>query len=301
MANLTTMPKASNKSAEEGSLDAVEAVEFPQAPSKPTNLDTLSKSLALAEVHERDITSAERGMAAYLQSTQLTQQNRDRALDQILIERDTETHRRLHKVVTQSANSMYILSVIGYDRLRQLHASGALYADIAEDLQVNINDLMAFMRQHPGAADDAKADAETCADSQTAALMREISNLQHPTDQQVNMIKVKSGLQVELNKRLSGRWALREDTIPQDGPKASEFNIHIHNQRAQSLPPGSGPSGRAARVIDQPVAPGEMDDSGRDIAHGQDKVASTTMENGAFSMKIGGTPTEPAPEVPDSE
>lgn len=178
------------------------------------------------ETHE---TSSQRGLAAYIRSHAYTEHQRQRSVAALLESKlaRTPTGKMLAKVAMQSGRAEDILASVGYETLRTLHASGLLYPQIAADLGVNITDLMAFMRQHPTAAEDAKYDAELCADSLTHNLLENIDPTMPFDKSQVEILKIRATVQLELNKRLSGRWAKHSDNPEMTPGQARSLEINI--------------------------------------------------------------------------
>ena len=192
-----------------------------------------TRALLLATDDHARISSAERGMAAFLEAQILDKDIQQKELRSILAEDqsgENETLKRLKDMQRQASSAAQRLSAVSYDRLRDLHASGLMLSDIAIDLDVNFNDLLAFMRQHPDSERHAVEDAESCADAQTALLLHDIENEKKPTATKVDLLKIRSNVQIEMNKRLSGKWAQRkDDDRPSHVTNQSQFNVFLNS------------------------------------------------------------------------
>ena len=193
---------------------------------------TQTQALLLATDDHSRISSAERGMAAFLEAQLLDKSTQHKELNAMLAQlpgEKNETLERLKTMQRQAAHSTQVLSTVGYDRLRDLHAGGLLLSDIAADLNVNFNDLLAFMRQFPNAEQHAIDDAESCADAQTAQLLHDIESKKKPDTATVDMMKIRANVQLEMNKRLSGKWAQKKEE--DRGPSIhnqSQFNVYLN-------------------------------------------------------------------------
>lgn len=199
---------------------------------------TQSRALLLAGDDHGRITSAQRGVAAFLEAQLLDETTRQKELRSILsenIDGKNKTLSRLKEMQRQSFAAAQRLSAVTYDRIRDLHASGFMLSDIAKDLDVNYNDLLAFMRQYPNSERHAVEDAESCADAQTAELLHHIEDQKKPTTAEVDLLKIRANVQIEMNKRLSGKWAQRkEDDRATHVTNQSQFNVYLNSGGKQT-------------------------------------------------------------------
>jgi DNA-binding transcriptional MerR regulator len=123
----------------------------------------------------------------------------------------TETGRALRNILDNADRAVDVLSLIGYQQLRHLRANGISLSRIAKDLGVNLNDLTAFMSQAPTASEDAMIDEEAYADTKASELLEELETVQPTSNLTTDVLKTRMTLLLEMNKRLSHKWAQRSD------------------------------------------------------------------------------------------
>lgn len=273
---------------------------------------TQSQALLLADDDHTQLSAADRGLAAFLEAQLLDRKTQQKELQLMLQEDNTgenETLKRLRAMQCQAATAAQRLSTVGYDRLRDLHAGGMLLSDIARDLFVNFNDLLAFMRQFPNAEQHAVEDAESCADAQTAQLLHDIENQKKPNQSTVDLMKIRSNVQLEMNKRLSGKWAQRkEDDRATTINNQSQFNVYL-NAGGKQVPydpqaptkviekaayHGAPPESHEPEVVssepDRAAMPPEMNNAQQVHAAFSDQGVSLTIGNPRPSVPAASAP-----------
>ena len=252
---------------------------------------SLANALLLLTSDHDEVTAGERGRAAFLESRMLEPSQRRAELSDLLDAEEVEnnpTLQSLRDMRDKAFQASSILAIVGYDRLRALHAEGALWADICVDLGVNLNDLFAFMRAHPDAELHAKEDDEACADAMTARLLNDLKGRQRPSAAQVDLLKITANVQMEMNKRLSGRWAQRTESGKEAGGAAgSQFNVYIGSQ---SGTPMRQIQPNQSTVIDQQPYPVQSLDAGDPLDQAPeptepaDVIAEVTREGVSMSF-----------------
>lgn len=126
----------------------------------------------------------------------------------------TRTGEALRAILDNADRAVDILSLVGYNQLRHLRANGFAISRIAKDLGVNVNDLTAFMSQAPTASEDAMIDEEAYADTKANELLEILEEANPTSPFETDILKVRMNLLLEMNKRLSHKWAQRsEDDI----------------------------------------------------------------------------------------
>lgn len=124
---------------------------------------------------------------------------------------DTPTGKALRQILDNADRAIDILSLVGYQQLRHLRANGIALSRIAKDLGINVNDLTAFMSQAPTAAEDAMIDEEAYADTKANELLEILEDAKPTSNLDTDVFKVRMNLLLEMNKRLSHKWAQRSD------------------------------------------------------------------------------------------
>jgi len=192
-----------------------------------STLASIGTAIEKAAQVSNESTSKEIAEAARVRNGLLRRTRKGASLEQLCQLYPSRTTSRLRQIVHNSDEAAIKLSLIGYENLRHLRASGMLFAEIAEDLQVNINDLIAYMRLSPTAHADALQDEETCADSRTLALDRHIDNFPLKSKFDSEKLRLKTQIQLEMNKRLSAKWALRTDREALMANQGAHISIEI--------------------------------------------------------------------------
>lgn len=129
----------------------------------------------------------------------------------------SETARALHQVETNSFEAIEKLSAIGYDRLRHIRANGLTFPEISRDMGINVNDIIEFMRLSPTAYEDAIQDEEACADARTMRLEEYVKNEPLLSRNDTVRLQLITNIQLEMNKRLSPKWAKGADLGKENG------------------------------------------------------------------------------------
>lgn len=208
-------------------------------------VEHVDQALARSGVGAAQQNPRERGMAAYLRSVELRPNDRENAIAQLGLRNDSPAMRKLQQRVASSRYAFETLSVIGYQYIRDLHAEGLLYPEIAEDFGIGLNDLLAFMRSHPDAPQDAKVDAAQCADTRIANILREMSTGVKTNRTEVDALKNRGMMELELAKRLSGAWAQHKEEVDAgDVAQATQLHLNISQQVGQA-------PGRNGRTFDE--------------------------------------------------
>lgn len=148
----------------------------------------------------------------------------------------TKTSRALQDIINAQENASHKLSTLGYQNVRHLRSRGLLMVEIARDLDINVNDLMAYMRLHPNSHEDALQDEETCADARTMQLDEWIESYSVMSKFDSEKLKLRTQIQLEMNKRLSAKWALRTDKDLLASQQASHLSVVIGNGNANEKP-----------------------------------------------------------------
>ena len=123
----------------------------------------------------------------------------------------TKTGEALRDILDNADRAVDILSLVGYNQLRHLRANGFGISRIAKDLGVNVNDLTAFMSQAPTASEDAMIDEEAYADTKATELLELLESANPSSPFETDILKIRMNLLLEMNKRLSHKWAQRSE------------------------------------------------------------------------------------------
>jgi len=135
----------------------------------------------------------------------------------------TEAAQELYRIESNSEKSVEKLAALGYERLRHLRNHGFTFSEISRDFGINIIDIIEFMRLSPTAVEDAIQDEEQCADTRTMKLDHYVRNEPILNKNDVVRLQLVTNIQLEMNKRLSPKWAKGpEDPTKKDEEEKAE-------------------------------------------------------------------------------